>query len=270
VAIAGFIGDASAVHAANKSCTGALSGSITGNLVVPSDASCTLSDATVTGDVQVLQNATLSVDATQQPTTIDGNVQANHCAATLLEGGVTVTGSVQIRQCAQLSGFVGPGIKIGGNFQCVNNGGGCQADLGDVHGFVQVQGNSSSTSSDVSLVSVGGSLQCSGNTPSPTHTFGPDFVAGDLQGQCARRLGFAPTRAAPACVASTLNVPNLTVTSATDVPVAGQRPNIVKSSARSRPAVKAIARAPASTGSDCLSSGTAITCSRAAAEIAGR
>ena len=198
MAIAGFIGDASAVHAANKSCTGALSGSITGNLVVPSDASCTLSDATVTGDVQVLQNATLSVDATQQPTTIDGNVQANHCAATLLEGGVTVTGSVQIRQCAQLSGFVGPGIKIGGNFQCVNNGGGCQADLGDVHGFVQVQGNSSSTSSDVSLVSVGGSLQCSGNTPSPTHTFGPDFVAGDLQGQCARRLGFAPTRAAPA------------------------------------------------------------------------
>jgi hypothetical protein len=140
------------------------------------------------------------------------------------EGGVTVTGSVQIQQCALQSGFVGPGIKIGGDFQCINNGGGCQAELGDVHGFVQIQGNNSSAPSDISLVSVGGSLQCHGNTPAPTHTFGVDFVAGNLQGQCAANLGFAPTRDAPNCVASTLNVPNLTVTSAMDVPATGTTP----------------------------------------------
>jgi feruloyl esterase len=224
VAIPALVGGVSAVHAANTSCTSTLSGNITGNIVVPSGASCTLSDATVTGDVQVLQNATLTVDATQQPTTIDGNVQAHHCASALFEGGVTVTGSVQIQQCGQRSGFVGPGIKIGGNFQCVNNGGGCQADLGDVHGFVEIRGNNASAGSDISLVSVGGNLECHGNTPPPTHTFGPDFVAGTLQGQCAAKLGFAPTKAAPTCVASALNVPNLTVTSATDVPAAGAMP----------------------------------------------
>jgi len=67
-------------------------------------------------------------------------------------------------------------------------------------------------------------LQCQGNTPAPTHTFGPDFVAGNLQGQCAASLGFAPTTAAPACVVSTLNVPNVTVTSATDIPATSTTP----------------------------------------------
>jgi feruloyl esterase len=41
---------------------------------------------------------------------------------------------------------------------------------------------------------------------------------GTEQGQCAARFGFAPPTTAPSCVASTLNVPNVTVTSATIVP----------------------------------------------------
>jgi hypothetical protein len=49
----------------------------------------------------------------------------------------------------------------------------------------------------------------------PTHAFGPDFVSGELQGQCAASLGFAPPTTAPSCIASTLNVPNLTIASAT-------------------------------------------------------
>jgi hypothetical protein len=221
---------------------------IDGNVVVPDGASCTVSDATVAGDVRVLQNASLTVDATQQPTTIGGNVHADHCAFALLEGGVTVTGNVRIGQCAEQSGFVGPGIKIGGNFECTNNPGGApveismvnrlavisldillrrhrhlvdrakleidKADLGDVHGNLQIDGNSGA-SADISLVSVGGNLRCQGNTPMPTHAFGPDFVSGDLQGQCAASLGFAPPTTAPSCIASTLNVPNLTVASAT-------------------------------------------------------
>ena len=189
LAVLATLGGAAAAFAADMTCTGALSGKITGNVLVPAGASCTLSDVTVTGNVQVLQNASLTVDATQQPATIGGNVQATNCTFALLEGGVTVDGTVQIVQCAQQSGFVGPGVKIGGNFQCINNAGGCQADLGDVNGSVQIQGNGSS---DISLVSVGGNLQCQGNTPPPTHTFGPDFVSGNLQGQCAASLGFAP------------------------------------------------------------------------------
>jgi feruloyl esterase len=207
-----LVASGSTVRAANANCTGPLTGTITGNVLVPSGASCTLSDATVTGNVQVLQNASLTVDATQQPTTINGSIQAINCASALLEGGVTVTGNVQIVQCTQKSGFVGPGVNIGGSFQCTNNAGGCEANLGNVHGSVQLQGNGAS---DVSLVSVAGNLQCTGNTPPPTHSFGPDFVSAALQGQCA---GFAPSGPAPSCVAATLNVPNVTVTSATVVP----------------------------------------------------
>ena len=142
-----LVAGAATVHAANTNCTGTLTGSITGNIVVPSGASCTLSNITVTGNVQVLQNASLTVDATQQPATISGNLQATNCAFTLLEGGVTVNGNVQIVQCSQKSGFVGPGVKIGGNFQCTNNAGGCEADLGDVKGSVQIQGSGASGSS---------------------------------------------------------------------------------------------------------------------------
>jgi feruloyl esterase len=216
VAIPALVGGASTGHAANTSCTGTLSGSITGDVVVPNGASCTLSNATVTGDVQVRQNASLTIDATEQPTTIGGNLEAIGCASALLEGGVTVTGNVQIERCSQQSGFIGPGVKIGGNFQCVSNAGACEAELGAVQGSVQLQRNNAAA--DISLVSVGGNLECGGNTPAPTHDFGPDFVTGILQGQCAGRLGFAPTTAAPTCVASTLNVPNVTVTSATLVP----------------------------------------------------
>src|SRR6516162_547449 len=214
VTVPALVGGASGVRAADTTCTSTLTGTIDGNVVVPDGASCTLSDATVAGDVQVLQNASLTVDAIQQPTTIDGNVHADHCVFALLEGGVTVTGNVRIAQCAQQSGFVGPGIKIGGDFECTNNPGACEAELGDVHGNLQIDRNSGA-SADISLVSVGGNLRCQGNTQMPTHAFGPDFVSGDLLGQCAASLGFAPPTTAPSCIASTLNVPNLTVASAT-------------------------------------------------------
>ena len=63
VAIPALVGGAATAHAANTSCTGTLSGSITGDVVVPNGASCTLSNATVTGDVQVRPNASLTIDA---------------------------------------------------------------------------------------------------------------------------------------------------------------------------------------------------------------
>jgi hypothetical protein len=68
VAVSALVGGAPAAYAADTSCSGTLSGSFTGNIVVPNGASCTLSDAAVTGNVQVLQNASLTIDATQQPT----------------------------------------------------------------------------------------------------------------------------------------------------------------------------------------------------------
>jgi hypothetical protein len=210
IVAAAFAG-APAAYAADTACNGTLSGDIAGNVVVPKGASCTLFDATITGNLKISQNASLTVDATQQPATIDGNLEANQCAFALLKGGVTVGGNVQIQKCTQRSGFYGSGVKIHGNFNCTGNSRGCEADLGAVDGDVLIQSNGPS---DISLISVGGSLICQSNAPTPAHAFGPDFVKGSLSGQCAATLGFAPAGAAPPCVAATLNVPNLTVTSA--------------------------------------------------------
>jgi hypothetical protein len=266
VAVPALVGGASAVQAADTTCTRTLTGTIDGNVVVPDGASCTLSDATVAGNVRVLQNASLTVDATQQLTTIEGNVHADQCAFALLEGGVTVTGNVRIGQCAQQSGFVGPDIKIGGNFECIDNRGACEADLGDVHGDLQIDGNSGA-SADISLVSVGGNLRCQGNAPMPTHAFGPDFVSGDLLGQCAASLGFAPPTTAPSCIASTLNVPNLTVASATHLAAQPAFPEVC-----------IVTGAVATSGEGygpgsrryCRCNGTAVSCSSAAGDFAER
>jgi hypothetical protein len=112
---------------------------VKGNIVVPKNASCTLDTVSITGDVLVRENASLTVQAYVEPSTIGGNVLADHCAFTLLEGTVTVGGDLQIQNCTAKSGFAGPGIKIRGNFVCQSNLGPCEAWLGTVDRDVQVQ-----------------------------------------------------------------------------------------------------------------------------------
>jgi hypothetical protein len=58
---------------------------VEGNIVVPKNASCVLDTVNVTGDVLVLENANLSVQAYVEPSTLGGNLLADHCAFTLLE-----------------------------------------------------------------------------------------------------------------------------------------------------------------------------------------
>jgi feruloyl esterase len=182
---------ASAARAADTVCSGTIKTStINGNLVVPQGASCILDTVTVTGNVQVLRNASLSVQAYVEPSSVSGDILADHCASALLQGTVTVGGNLQIQSCTARSGFVGPGIDIRGNFLCQNNLGPCEAWLGEVAGNALIQNNTSASASDVSLTTIGGNLLCQQNTPAPTHNTGPDWVTGNLQGQCAQHLGF--------------------------------------------------------------------------------
>jgi hypothetical protein len=228
-----LLGGTSTVRA-DTNCTGTLTGMINGNVTVPKDGSCTIEIATVTGNVKVSQGASLIIQAYTEPSSIGGNVEASHCKSALLEGNVTVGGNLQIHQCTGKSdsGFQGPGIKIGGNFNCHDNSGPCRAWLGDVAGNVQIHDNGSTTASDISLVTIGGDLECRQNTPAPTHNYGPDWVKGNLQGQCAASRGFAakgtsivsPGRAPGAGTAcenlaslTDFPVPNTVVTSATVV-----------------------------------------------------
>src|SRR5262245_66381036 len=107
--------------AAEIVCNGSLTGKIAGNVVVPAGAGCMLYQARISGDVRVMDNATLLVDGREEWTSISGNVTAAVCASALLDGSVTIDGNLEIHACRSTSGFTGPGLKIRGNFLCQNN-----------------------------------------------------------------------------------------------------------------------------------------------------
>jgi hypothetical protein len=130
-------------------------------------------------------------------------------------GTISVGGNVQIRNCTGLSGYnahpsavPGAQITISGNFACDHNSAGCSAIQGSVRGNVQVNNNSnrSGPGADVELTvvggnvqvnknnsgsfaslvavnTIGGNLQCAGNTPGVLG--GGNTVTGNKLGQCA-------------------------------------------------------------------------------------
>jgi feruloyl esterase len=235
-----FVG-APTAWAANVTCTSVMSGdasgplNIKGNVIVPTNAHCTLSFVNVTGSVQAGPGSTLLITGYTEPSTIGGNVEATNCYSALLEGTVTVGGNVQILGCRGNgpNGFQGPDIVIKGNFQCEgnsSNAASCLAWLGKISGNVEIQQNRGPTASDVSLVTVGGNLICLLNSSAPTHLHGPSWVDGNSLGQCK---GFAtettsisngPVSPAESCAAllslpaSGFPVPNTVITSAVDTP----------------------------------------------------
>ena len=242
-----FLAGASTARATDVSCSGTLGGGATvtdinGNVKVPDNASCTLNFVNVTGNVQAGHGSTLLITAYTEPSTIAGNVQAEQCKSALLQGNVTVGGNVQIQQCtgAGPNGFQGPDIVINGNFQCqanASNATPCLAWLGKVHGNVQIESNVAPTASDVSLVTIGGNLQCQHNSQATTHMHGPSWVDGHSQDECA---GFAttstsisngPVTPVASCAdlamlpASGFPVPNTVITSAMDTPAAAPLPD---------------------------------------------
>jgi hypothetical protein len=190
LAIIATLGAAPSSHAQNLVCTGTVGGgagvsTINGNVTVPNGASCTLAFVEVTGNVDVGSGGSLLISAYNEPSTIGGSVDAVKCVSTLLEGNVTVKGDVRIENCtgAEVNGFQGPGITIGGNFQCQNNTGSCAAWLGEIAGDAQIR-NNRAPGSDVSLNTIGGNLTCLNNTTAPTHSRGYNWITGDTIGQC--------------------------------------------------------------------------------------
>jgi tannase/feruloyl esterase len=231
---------------ADITCTGTVGGgttvtTINGNVTVPNDATCTLNFVNVRGDVLAGHGSTLLITAYTEPSTIGGNVVADHCYSALLEGNVTIGGNVLINQCNGNgpNGFQGPDIAINGNFQCQGNSSNaspCVAWLGKVGGDVQIQGNGGVRASDVSLVNVGGNLLCRQNSTATTHLHGPSWVAGISLGECASfatsstSISNGPVTPAASCAAlaglpaSGFPVPNVMITSAVDTAASATLP----------------------------------------------
>jgi len=175
-------------NARHQICTNALTGTFR-TIVVPDGESCTLYRAIVQGNVRVKRNASLFVGPPGS-SSIRGNVEAERCMTVLLSGTVIVDGNVEIEHCATKSGYVGPGVQIGRNFECRHNSGPCVAYSGTVRGHVKIDHNASAVATDISVNTIRGSLECHSNVPAPTHTFGANKVTGKADGECAASLGF--------------------------------------------------------------------------------
>jgi hypothetical protein len=176
-----------------------LGSTVNGNLIVPPNQRCDLNGVTVTGNVRVQTNATLSLDLpvgstingnvsvgtgatffVLSPSTIDGNVRADQCSSVESSSvpGAMVGGNVQIQNCT-LDGRV-IGFEIGGNFACNGNSGGCIAVGDNIKGNVQINDNSGTSVVDNNRIV--GNLQCEDNT---NIIGGGNAVGGQRQGQCA-------------------------------------------------------------------------------------
>jgi hypothetical protein len=140
-------------------------GVISGNLVVPTGATCTLNGVTVGGNVSVGEGATLNVAADSN---IGGTINAERCNSVFLLGNpISVDGNLRIENCTGESGYQvtsgpAPGITIGGNFACENNAGPCLATGGKVAGNVLFINNSGG--SQLFGVTIGGNLWVNENS----------------------------------------------------------------------------------------------------------
>ena len=89
------------VARADTPCTGEETGTISGNVVVPSGATCNLNAATVTGNVTV-QSGSLTSLSLEDGSTVEGNVTVQSNASLDLSDS-TVTGNVTVQSGASLT-----------------------------------------------------------------------------------------------------------------------------------------------------------------------
>jgi hypothetical protein len=164
------------------------------NVVVPTGASCTLSNTRVTGSVTVQAGGSFFVSQESAgKTTIAGNVTANQCGAVMLEsiGGTTglivIGGNLTITNCTstaegiqfdggQGSSFatppppspatVPPTLVIGGSVKCDNNSIplGCQFDDAFIGGNFECSGNSGGCGLQAATISGNATLMGNGIT----------------------------------------------------------------------------------------------------------
>ena len=178
---------------ATPTCAGVIQGTTyRGNLSVPAGSTCTLGPHTiVTGNVTVGAGAALVVDGASiggnltgvgvqvsllHGASVQGNVQLAG-GGSLTMSGAAVRGNVQAMELGPVPSSI-CGTSIGGNLQLQRNVAqvsvgappSCRANV--VNGNLEAQHNTSPTAPSISIDgnSVGGNLQCTGNTPAAVGT----------------------------------------------------------------------------------------------------
>jgi hypothetical protein len=158
------------------SCTGQMSGQITGNVTVATGAICDLEAAAVNGNVSVQKGGSLRM----QYSIADGNVVCDGCGgANVLNS--TVAGNLNVDSSA--SGATLYGNVVNGNLEVGESSAGTGAFTIVSNYFVgkNLLFDSNTGFATISGNAVAGSLDCSGNSPPPVSSLN---TAASFKGQC--------------------------------------------------------------------------------------
>jgi hypothetical protein len=193
----GFVLTASAANAWGVigpppfNCTTTISdgSTINTNLIVPPGATCTLTNATVKGNVDVEAGATFITNpGANQKVTIGGNVAADNCnfVRLLPPSGpntirLSIGNNVSITDCTGAILIDGGGnrtISIGNNVVCSGNSS-CEIRYSLIGGNLTVDNNSSATQSNqIGFSSVSGNVDFRDNTAAPNANAMFDVIIG--------------------------------------------------------------------------------------------
>ena len=143
------------------------------NVIVPTGASCTLENVTVTGNVFVSPLATL----TTRGVNVGGSIQADGHKRVTIAANSRITGDVQIKQGGSARVVT---ARVGGTLEVESNTGTHLLSRNTVSGDMKVNQNTG-VSTTVQYNRINGNLQCQDNLPAPT---GTGNTASLKEGQC--------------------------------------------------------------------------------------
>lgn len=173
--VAGGVTSAPVGLAGNVTCTNLAIGAVAlDTVIVPANASCTLTGTRLIGSIVVGQNARLDAQGVR----VNGSLQADGAASVVLSGSSVILGSVQIKQG---SGASISGAVITGDLQIDAMRAPVNATSNRVGGSMQVMENRGGVS--LTRNSITGNLQCKGNLPAP---IGSANTASLKEDQCLR------------------------------------------------------------------------------------
>jgi hypothetical protein len=141
---------------------------------VPPGATCTLRGTTVSGNVSIGQEGSL----TAFRVAVDGNADGQGARRVVVSAGSSIGGNVRLEQggVATLSRAL-----VRGNLQWTDQAGPLTVWQAEVTGDLQADQNGGRVT--ISDSRIGGDLQCRQNTRTPIQS--ADTVGGDREGQCA-------------------------------------------------------------------------------------
>jgi len=174
LALSSVILNAPAAFAEDVECRGTLGDvTVTGNLIVPDDATCTLDGTNVDGNITVKSRASLTSNAAS----VTGGIQGESARQVVLNPGTTVGNNVSLRKGGDVTIDE---ASIKGDLQLEDNTGAVSLTENQIQGSIQANKNRDGGVT-ISSNNIGNNLQCQDNSPPPT---GGNNIAKQKEGQC--------------------------------------------------------------------------------------